>query len=223
MKIGRLIFASAAVLALSIVASATNAATITIGLQESGFNGGAITTVASGIDFVNFTGSYGSFTNNSVSGSSDTLNGALLGTTALDVSSTTSGTLIIYVTAQNIAAPIGTLGFLSSLTSNLLPNGWNVTESTFISAANSLFTGTQLASHSFTTTGTFETINFASTGALYSVTEKYTIFATKAGQALSTASISAVPGPVLGAGLPGLILACGGLLALARRRRHAAV
>jgi hypothetical protein len=32
-------------------------------------------------------------------------------------------------------------------------------------------------------------------------------------------SVTAVPGPIVGAGLPGLVAACSGLLALARRRR----
>jgi hypothetical protein len=38
--------------------------------------------------------------------------------------------------------------------------------------------------------------------------------------ALSSISINQVPGPIAGAGLPGLVLACGGLIAFARRRRQ---
>jgi hypothetical protein len=44
-------------------------------------------------------------------------------------------------------------------------------------------------------------------------------FSATAGNVL-LASISAVPGPIVGAGLPGLVAACGALLALVRRRRQ---
>ena len=40
------------------------------------------------------------------------------------------------------------------------------------------------------------------------------------GGSLRAVAPTPVPGPIVGAGLPGLIAACGGLIALARRRRR---
>lgn len=226
MKFGKLLLASAAVFAMSVLSNAANAVTVSIGYQQGA---SPITLQASGSNTLvaTPTAGFGTFDFNSVSASGSPPNpfGALLSSTALNISSATAGTFNIWITAQDNVSPSGSLTFTSSLTSNLLPPGWTVTMTTYLDTTNALWgTGTTLSSNAFTGPATFIGVNSANTGGgLYSITQLISITATGAGNALSTLSVSAVPGPMVGAGLPGLLVAAAGLLALARRRRKVAV
>lgn len=199
--------------AFAVFATSALAGTITVGLQEAGVNGGAITTEGSGGSSVAVGPiAYGSFTINTVTAVATPSEG-VLDSNSLNVSGSTAGTLVVYVTGQGITYPTGTSPFFSSFTTNLLQSGWTVTEATYVDAANGLFTtATPLASKTFTASGldTGSSTNSATVGAgPYSITEVYTIAASGTGSANSTIDVSAAePASV---GLLGLVL-LGGLL-----------
>jgi hypothetical protein len=147
----------------------------------------------------------------------------ILGSTSLNVASSGPGTLRVYVTSQG-NTDVNNGSWISTFTSDSLPSGWQVREQTFIDPGNGLFTlTTQLGNAVFNAVGTSVASTVAASGNNYSVTHLYTIIASSAGSALSTINLEgslAVPGPLAGAGLPGLLAACGGLVFLTRRRRR---
>jgi hypothetical protein len=185
---------------------------VTIGLQEAGVNGGAITQEASnaGGNASVLGLSYGTFVVNNISGlGSPALPEPDLDSSSINVSSDgVAGTLNVYVTEQGLTTDVG--GFLSSLTSNVF-NGLitQVVEQTFVSTSNAQFGGTLLASNTFLNIGTSVQTNTVAGLTTYSITEEYSIAATGAGDANDTIDMSAaVPEPttltMLGSGLLGL-------------------
>jgi hypothetical protein len=206
--------------AFGAVLGAGAAANAAIFFQVS-LNGAAPTAVTGTLDFAGNT--VGSFGSPSLGGSITAGEGVspdLLDSQSLDVSATAGGTIDVYITDTDFAASTGSNGFLSTLTSNTLPAGWTVTEMTFVSSANAQFTGTQIASHMFSSIGT------SSIGALtpvgpgpYSITEKYHIVAVGAGNSNSTIDVFSIPEPTTWALM---IMGFGGVGAMVRNRRRQA-
>lgn len=200
-------------------ASTANAATVTIGLQEAGVNGGVITPVAVGVGSANIaTLPYGTFTANTVDGTGRPILPLpdVLDSSSLNVSSSSAGTLRIWVTSQNNNDVSNV--WLSAFTSNRLPAGWSVTEQTFLDPANGLFsTAIALGTAVFNAIGTSASAAIAASGNNYSVTHLYTIVATGLGTANSTINLST---PIPGA-LPLFATGLLGLWALRRKRKGA--
>jgi hypothetical protein len=212
--------AAAATLLVAGAFAAPSQAAIFIGLHESGVNGGAITTVANGSNFAVFNAAYGTFELELLTGV-QAVAPTLLGSTTSDHNIRGSGGVLnIYITRTDIDGSVPYV-FSSNFTSNVLPKKWSVTEASYVSTINQLYTGALLSSHTFTKIGTFTALKSFAGGqeGLYSVTTRYTLNAPTTGTSLSTVSIAAVPEPGAWALM---IMGFGGTGAMLRSRRRPA-
>jgi hypothetical protein len=105
-----------------------------------------------------------------------------------------------------------TISFQAQSTTN--PDAWHVFGT---NTAGSLAGATSLASCNSAVLSTCENLLNFSTAPGFSFID---VTADAGDVLLREINATAVPGPIVGAGLPGLVAACGGLLALARRRRR---
>lgn len=214
----------AAIGALALVAQGEAKAATIFGFYS--FNGGAITALgdldptASGFAF---SGVLGTYTVNILGGTvQPDAGGALMSATAIDThAGSTTDTLKLYFLGTDLT-PGGSQTFTSQFTSNAAGSGLALTGLTYLGTPSA--PGTLLGLASFPPLlGTGSQATSAVVPAGFSLTGELDITATGRQGSNATVTVSAVPGPIVGAGLPGLMAACGGLLALARRRRKQAV
>ena len=225
-KMAKKLLTAIAGLAVALVlTSAARANTIDIAFQEAGVNGGAITTEASGSSSTNFAGAYGKFLVGLTGTGSPALSEPDLDTTGLLAFNYLGGaaTLTIYVTETGLTSPTGHTSLLSEFNvSAFFPGTTSIKESTEYSLTNALYSGTQLATDTFTAAGSanFKTaVDITSTK--FSETEVIVVKTTGfgAGAGSRGVELSRVPEPatlsLLGFGLSGL-----GVLGLRKKQQH---
>jgi hypothetical protein len=220
-----------ALAAASFVATlqAANAVDITIGVSD----GGAIVPLASGTDTTVSTGVVlfnGFEVSASGAGNPPQSSPVLLNSTSIDtrVVGTSTGVLDVYVNAAGVTSVAGLWAFISEFTV-LSSTADSLTLTTYVNADDGIAGPPPVLG---VPVGTFGVVGVAGLltdsdlAALFNagaveITALYHIVTSGVGQAVNAAiKVSAVPGPIVGAGLPGLLIACGALIALARRRRR---
>jgi hypothetical protein len=182
----------------------TNTVTVTIGLQEIGFNDDAIIPalaspwpnapplVAKPGTLV-MPGAYGSFNTLFVTASGNpplTLPEIFNGN-VLALCGSTGGVLSVYITSQGNTAAPGELSFLSGFTTNFLTAGWTLQSQTFLDPNNGLFAlTTPLGNIVFNDVGSSVSAAFATVGAgPYSLMQMFTITGSGPGSFNATTNI----------------------------------
>jgi hypothetical protein len=127
-----------------------DAVLLSLGLQQAGVNGGAITTVATDSNSpgnLSFTGTYGSFSlgNTGAVGSPAEVQ-PNLSTSVLVSSNSTGRILFVYMTEQGLTSPQGAHQFVSRFEISLISGAISpISLRTLVSSSNELYSGSVLA------------------------------------------------------------------------------